>query len=45
MIKNGLAEGMVTRKLEAVCGGFGPRFDLVSDLVLFSTNRLKSPNH
>ena len=30
---------------EAVCGGFGPRFDLVSDLVFFSTNRLKSPNH
>ena len=43
MIKNGLAEGMVTRKLcvwrfwTSFWPRFRPRF--------FSTNRLKSPNH
>ena len=39
MIKDGLAEGMVTRKL---CVGFGPRFDLVSDLVFFRASWIET---
>ena len=39
MIKDGLAEGMITRKL---CGGFGPRFDLISDLVFFRASWIET---
>ena len=40
MIKDGLAEG--DGHQEAVCGGFGPRFDLVSDLVFFRASWIKN---